>query len=198
MQRKVGTWVQLDKEGKPIKLAITIDAAAMNSLDQGHGEQGGMMMSSLSIPFPAKAGVTPFTHALIDWNPHGHEPAGIYDKPHFDFHFCIQSEADRLLIPPYETDSTKFLIYPAMDYLPANYFITAGGMPQMGCHAVDVTSPELHGDLFTQTFIYGTYDGKVTFYEPMITKAFIDANLSFERSIPTPSKFQNSGIIQLK
>ena len=197
-QGKVVTWVQLDKSGKPEKLAITIDAAAMNSLDPGNEGPDEGEMNSLSIGFPNKAGVTPFTHALLEWNPHGHEPAGIYDKPHFDFHFYMQSEGERLQIPPYGVDSSKFLNFPAMDYLPANYFTIPGGVPEMGTHWVDVTSPELHGALFTQTFIYGTYDGKVTFYEPMMTKAFIDANSSFERPIPAPAKFKTAGYYPTK
>ena len=63
----------------------------------------------------------------------------------------------------------------------------------MGCHWIDFTSPELNGQLFTQTFIYGSYDGKVIFYEPMITEAFIKANSNFERAIPQPVKFQKTG-----
>ena len=197
-QGKATTWVQLDKNGKPEKLAITIDAAAMNSLDPGSDAPGEDEMNSVSIPFPNKAGVTPFTHALIDWNPHGHEPAGIYDQPHFDFHFYMESEAEHLTIPLYQQDSSKFLNYPAPEYLPANYFNAGGGVPQMGCHWIDVTSPELHGQLFTQTFLYGSYNGNVTFYEPMITKAFIDANSSFERQIPVPSKFKIAGYYPTK
>ena len=196
-QGKAASWIQLDKNGQPEKIAITIDAAAMNSLDPGTGETG-EDMNSVSIPLPQKASVTPFTHALIDWNPHGHEPAGIYDKPHFDFHFYMQSEAERLQIPLYQQDSSKFLNYPAPAYLPANYFNAGGGVPQMGCHWIDVTSPEIHGQPFTQTFLYGSYDGKVTFYEPMITKAFIDANSSFERSIPVPAKFKTAGYYPTK
>jgi len=189
---KAWTWLQTDKDGHPSKLAIAIDAAALSSLDPGAGESH-EPTDEISLKLPAKASITPFTHALLEWNPHGHEPAGIYDQPHFDFHFYIQSEADRLAIPPYQQDSSKFLRYPPAGYLPATYFTVPGGVPEMGAHWVDATSPELNGQLFTQTFLYGTYDSKVTFYEPMITKAFIDANASFQRSIPQPAKYQQSG-----
>lgn len=63
----------------------------------------------------------------------------------------------------------------------------------MGKHWVDSTSPELNGQPFTQTFIYGTYNGKVTFYEPMITLDFLKDNDSFVRSIPQPEKFRKTG-----
>ena len=43
-----------------------------------------------------------------------------------------------------------------------------------------------------------SYDGKIVFYEPMITKAFLDANTSFERAVPTPAKFQKNGYYPTK
>ena len=68
----------------------------------------------------------------------------------------------------------------------------------MGTHWIVVTSGELNGQPFNQTFIYGTYNGRVTFYEPMITKAFIDANPNFSRTIPVPQKFQETGYYPTK
>jgi hypothetical protein len=68
----------------------------------------------------------------------------------------------------------------------------------MGVHWLDFTSPELSGAQFTQTFIYGSYDGKVTFYEPMITEAFILANSGFVRTIPQPAKVQVTGYYPTK
>ena len=63
----------------------------------------------------------------------------------------------------------------------------------MGAHWIDVTSPEISGAPFTQTFIYGSFDGRVTFYEPMITLDFLKNNSNFERAIPQPAKVQKSG-----
>jgi len=189
---KAWTWLQTDKDGKPEKIAIAIDEAALTSLDPGTDESH-EATDELSLKFHSKAAITPFSHALLEWNPHGHEPAGVYDKPHFDFHFYIQPEAERLAIPAYAVDSSKFLIFPAPGYMPDLYVSGPGGVPQMGTHWIDVTTPELNGHPFTQTFLYGSYDGKVTFYEPMITKAFLDANPLFERSFPLPAKFTMGG-----
>jgi hypothetical protein len=189
---KAWTWLQTNKDGQPEMLAIAIDQAALSTLDPGTDESH-EAQDGISLKLHPKASITPFTHALLEWNPHGHEPAGVYDKPHFDFHFYIQSEADRLAIPPYAQDSSKFLLFPAPGYLPGTYVPVPGGVPEMGTHWVDVTTPELHGQPFTQTFLYGSYDSKVTFYEPMITKAFLDANASFERAIPQPAKYKTSG-----
>jgi hypothetical protein len=47
--------------------------------------------------------------------------------------------------------------------------------PQMGNQLVDPGAPEFHGAPFTRTFIYGAYDGRITFFEPMITTASLMA-----------------------
>jgi hypothetical protein len=78
------------------------------------------------------------------------------------------------------------------------YVPVPGGVPQMGTHWVDVTTPELNGGTFTQTFLYGTYNGNVTFYEPMITKTFLDNNSSYQRSFPVPAKFKKDGYYPTK
>lgn len=196
---KAWTWIQVDKNDKPERIGISIDAEAMNSLDPGDDHTGGHNHNNaLSLAFHPKANVTPFEHALLDWNPHGHEPEGVYTLPHFDFHFYMTSEADRKAIPPYEVDNTGFLKFPAEGYMPAIYVPTPGGVPQMGTHWIDVTTPEINGGTFTQTFLYGTYNNEVTFYEPMITKAFLDANSSFARDFPVPVKFKKTGYYPTK
>lgn len=192
---KAWTWYEVDAANNPVQLAIAMDDAAMNSLDTlapnapGHHHE-----NSLSLKLHPKAGEnTPFSHVLLDWNPKGHEPAPIYDKPHFDCHFYIQSEADRVAIPPYDQAKAKFDNAPGQGYMPATYINPGGGVPQMGAHWIDVTTPELNGQPFTQTFLMGSYDGKVTFWEPMITEAFVKANPTFERSIPQPMKYEKAG-----
>ena len=196
---KAWTWVQVDKDNKPERIGIAIDEEAMNSLDPGDDHNGGHNHNNaLSLAFHPRAGVTPFAHALLDWNPHGHEPEGVYTLPHFDFHFYMTTEAERKAIPPFEVDNTGFLKFPAEGHMPAIYAPVPGGVPQMGTHWIDVTTPELNGGTFTQTFIYGTYNSEVTFYEPMITKAFLDANPSFIRDFPVPAKFKKAGYYPTK
>lgn len=196
---KAWTWIETDDHNKPERIGISIDDEAMNSLDPGQsGEGGHNHENSLSLQFHPKISLTPFTHALLDWNPHGHEPAGLYDKPHFDFHFYIIPESERKAIPPYQIDSTGFLNFPAPAYMPATYVPSPGGVPQMGTHWIDYTSPEFNGQPFTQTFLYGSYNGKVAFYEPMITKAFLDANATFERPFGVPATFKESGYYPTK
>jgi hypothetical protein len=68
----------------------------------------------------------------------------------------------------------------------------------MDAHWIDVTSPELNGQPFTQIFLYGSFDGKVNFYEPMITMDFLKNNNNFEGNIPQPAKVQKSGYYPTK
>ena len=119
---------------------------------------------------------SPFTYVLNNWNPHGHMPPGIYDKPHFDVHFYMNPNEERLAIRPGPCDA---LVHcddyelgknlPEAKYLHPDFADLDAIEPAMGNHLADLTSPEHHGEPFTHTFIYGTWDGEVTFLEPMVT-----------------------------
>jgi hypothetical protein len=197
---KAWTWVQVDNEGNPLRLAVTLNDAVLNSVPAGNGSSSGhdMMDNMWTLKFHPKAGVTEFNHVGMGWNPNGHEPEHIYDQPHFDFHFYMMTPDEVAAIPTYDQAKAKFDNWPAATYFPANYFNAGGGVPMMGAHWVDPTSHEFHGQLFTETFIFGSYEGKVTFYEPMITLAFLKNNNNFERGIPQPSKVQKSGYYPTK
>ena len=189
------TWVQISNTGNPEKLAVVLTDEALNSVPvggngdgHGHGDE-----NAWTLKLHPKASVTPFDHVGLGWNPIGHEPEPIYGKPHFDFHFYMMTSQEVNAIPPYEVDSTGFKNWPAPGYFPATYFNPGGGVPKMGAHWIDATSPELNGQPFTQTFIYGGYAGKVSFYEPMITLEFLKNTNNFERAIPQPAKVQKSG-----
>lgn len=195
---KAWTWIQLGNDGNPQRLAVTLTDEALNSVPVGAGGHSGEhnhsnMDNNWILKFHPKAGITPFNHMGMGWNPIGHEPEPIYGKAHFDFHFYMTTPEAVAAIPPYEVDSSKFKNWPAPTYFPPTYFNAGGGVPQMGAHWVDVTSGEFNGQPFTQTFIYGSYDGKVTFYEPMITLDFLKQNSNFERSVPQPAKVQKTG-----
>jgi hypothetical protein len=193
---KAWTWVKTDKQGNPLKVGITLDAQAMNTVPIGNNGSGHNHGTGNDwvVKFSDVAGaIVPFNFVGLNWNPNGHEPEHIYDKPHFDFHFYSQTPEEVMAIPAYEVDSAKFKNVPAADYFPANYINPGGGIPMMGAHWLDVTSGELNGKPFTETFIFGSYDGKVTFYEPMITHEFLKSQTNYERVIPAPAKFQKDG-----
>jgi hypothetical protein len=193
---KAWTWVQLKDDGTPERLAITINDAAMNSVPTGNpGGEGGhnMLEDSYVLNLHPKASATLFKHIWLNWNPAGHEPPGIYDLPHFDIHYYMISNAEREAM-----ENDKIGLLPDASYFPTNYISPGLGVPQMGNHWIDATAPELHGATFTETFIMGSYDSKVIFYEPMITKAFLKSANNFERAIPQPAKFQKTGYYPTK
>lgn len=176
--------------GRPVELGIAVTEAAMTGLPANDHSLPGVMtmpdghaMFEHSLTFPAD-NPTPFRHAVLNWNPAGHEPPGVYDKPHFDFHFYMIDEAERHAIVPDDPGfDEKAERHPKADELPAGYVPTPA-VPMMGTHWLDPAAPELNRGTFTQTFIAGSWDGRATFLEPMITKAFLESRPDFTARIP--------------
>jgi hypothetical protein len=194
---KAWSQVRLNKDGVPQQLSLVLNDDVLNTVPiggEGDGHDG--HGNDLFIPLHNKAiESTPFKTIMLNWNKNGHEPAGIYTLPHFDFHFYTTPESE---VMGY-TDTVKMdHNLPAAAYVPPTYIAPGPGIPMMGKHYIDVTSPELNGQTFTQTFLYGSYDSKVVFMEPMITLAFLKNTTSFERAIPQPSKYQQSGYYPTK
>ncbi|MGZ3840249.1 MAG: hypothetical protein ACXVMS_03560 [Flavisolibacter sp.] len=191
---KAWSSVRLAKDGTPQQVILSLSNTALNSVVTGSdAPDEGPENTFLVNLHPKAASYTPFTFIMLDWNPHGHEPAGVYDRPHFDMHFYMTPSSEVLNY----TDMAKLNHDPAPDYLPLNH-VPGAPVPLMGKHWVDITSPEFHGLPFTQTFIYGSYDGDVVFYEPMITLDFLKSTSAFERPIPQPARFKKAGYYPTK
>lgn len=181
------SWVNITHSGKPLAIGVEITDGALTNLPQDPND---FAAATFVLRLHQKAmAVTPFDHIVIDWNVHGHEPVGIYDRPHFDFHFYKISLADQMAIPPYEVDPTGFDAPVPAGYLPPIYVKIPAGVPAMGSHWFDPTSPEWNGEIFTSTFIYGTYNGHVTFEEPMITLETLQSGAMIQKDIPQPMYF---------
>lgn len=176
-------WVSVDLNGDPTGVGINLSEKALSKLPSES--------SSFVLQFPKTKGLNFYTHALIDWNPVGHEPPGVYDVPHFDFHFYIIPESERLAIGP--NDLTEFANAPAAKYIPPLYLQTPGGVPQMGAHWVDLLAPEFNGGKFTKTFIWGSYDGNFIFWEPMVTLEYLLSHPDDLESLRQPLAFQRDG-----
>lgn len=188
------SWIETDDARTVKTIGITFQKSAFNNLPAD-------AEAEYILRLPLEKVITPFQTVVLDWNPHGHAPEHIYDKPHFDLHFYLMEESERLTIPEYATDSTKYLKFPGADYLPTNYVPIPGGEAEMGTHWVDLTSPELSAtnpQVFGQTFVYGSYNGNVTFYEPMATLAYLTTVTAFSRDIPQPLKYGKTGYYPTK
>ena len=185
------TWVNITHDGKPLAIGVEMTDGALTNLPQDPND---VAAATFMLPLHQKAqAVTPFDHVVIDWNVNGHPPVGVYDVPHFDFHFYKISVATQMAIPPYNVDPTGFDVPIPAGYMPPIYVRIPEGVPQMGAHWFDPTSPEWHGGGFTSTFIYGTYNGHVIFDEPMITLATLQSGNTIQKDIPQPQYFDPSG-----
>jgi hypothetical protein len=184
--------------GAPAEVGVALSEAAFAGLP-ADGAAGGMPMPDghhtyVSILQMPARNPTPYRFVALDWNPAGHMPPGIYDQPHFDFHFFSTTEAARGAIVPTDPEfDAKGERVPGAELLPAGYTKLPGAVPLMGAHWVDPTSPELNGQLFTRTFLYGTWDGELIFAEPMVTKAFLEAKPDFRAPIATPARYAAAG-----
>jgi Domain of unknown function (DUF5602) len=179
-----------------LEMGVEIPAEVINSLPAED--------KALILDFPVQAKNTPYSYIMLDWNPHGHEPAGIYDKPHFDFHFYIQDLDEVMAINPgpcggLDCDAYQRAMKPLPgQYLPQGYMNVGSVVPYMGNHLVNPASPEFQGTSFTRTFLYGVYDGQITFMEPMITKTSIVSGGDQCTAIPQPSQYAINGYYPTK
>lgn len=176
------SWAQLDERGIPTSVGITLTEAALQGLP-ADVTPGLIWMVEYVLALPKDVPQLPFDHIGVNWNPRGHMPDGIYNSPHFDFHFYTVDPEYRSRITARGEDIDRCRTAPLAGFVPDAYVYADGAEePGMGGHWVDPRSHEFHGQLFSTTFIYGAHDGKVIFYEPMITKAVLEQKE--DRSIP--------------
>lgn len=186
----VVSYVEAD-DGVPTAIGVMIDEQVLTSLPQH--------MHEVDLNITTTIAHTPYNHVSFGWNPHGHEPPGVYDIPHFDLHFYLMTEGERNAITPTDPEfAAKAAKIPEARYIPAGYIQTPGGVPRMGAHWVDPASPEFTGVGFSRTFIYGFWNGEMNFLEPMITKTFLESvkamsGQSVTISIPQPQAFAKTG-----
>lgn len=181
------TWVKTDSQGRPVSIGITLTESALGGLptEGGHSCCDGPQWT---LPLPKDASSGPVQHVVVNWNPQGHPPEGVYTVPHFDFHFYTISEAERLKIKDAPEADAHGTLPPPSEQLPEGYIQAPGVVGAMGCHWIDAKAPELNGVPFTATFLYGSYDGKVTFIEPMITRAVLESKVNRTLTVKAPAK----------
>ncbi|HEV2641962.1 MAG TPA: DUF5602 domain-containing protein, partial [Candidatus Elarobacter sp.] len=191
-------WLQTDATGAPAALGLSMTEGALSGLPTtAPGPSPTALM--VTLPLPAEAAVTGFDHAVLGWNPNGHEPPQLYGAPHFDLHFYLVNSATQMAILPSDPQfATKAANFPSANFVPAGYVPPPGpavgnAVPQMGVHWTSTSAPELNGQPFTNTFIYGSWDGKFIFLEPMITKAYLQTQPNTTQAIPQPAAWAAAG-----
>src|SRR6185369_10294388 len=113
----VRTYVVLDQKngGAPVEIGVAMSEDALQGLPAPMPGPG-MQMNMYILDLPAQ-NPTPYQFVQFDWNPAGHEPAGVYDQPHFDFHFYRVPKSVRDGIVPSDPNfATKAASYPANQF----------------------------------------------------------------------------------
>lgn len=165
------TFVTLDASDEPVALGVAFTPDALSGLPAGDGDPQTHDGTHLHLSLPEE-NPTNFQWVGLDWNPDGHPPEGIYTVEHFDFHFYLMDEASVEQIPfgvaAYDIpDEQRPTGYVTADELGVPRIIEPG----MGEHLIDPSSPELSGEPFTHTNIYGVYDPSI---DPSSPDGFLD------------------------
>ncbi|ELR96677.1 DUF5602 domain-containing protein [Gloeocapsa sp. PCC 73106] len=182
----IQTYVTLNEQKYPTEIGVMFTQASLSGLPTTPIEY------ELSLPSEALAST--FRYVIVSWNPQGHEPIGIYDVPHFDFHFYSLSSEARQKITAMGEDLVRVSKPPLKEFMPFGY-IPEGTppAPKEGNHWINSYSSEFQGKAFTHTLIYGTYDGAIVFIEPMLTKALLETKPKLKELINLPQEFAQTG-----
>lgn len=216
----VHTFARFDGEGAPLAIGVSFSADVLGGLP---GERTDahrcfdldgdatiepdtecLATHERVLPLPSEVGRRadiPFKWVLLNWNPVGHIPPHVYDRPHFDIHYYIDAIENAFALVPgpcgpelLRCDQFERATVPVSpDYVPAEFRNVGAAVPAMGNHLIDVDGSEFHGTPFTRTWIYGAYDGRVTFWEEMVTVDFLAGRPDVCFDIRTPSAYEAAG-----
>jgi hypothetical protein len=196
----VASYAEFDGAGAPKTIGVVFSAGALDALptapSDGHrcfdANNDGVIDTPSEcsawhervLPVPSEASRrpdVPFKWALLNWNPNGHIPKGVFDKPHFDVHFYIEP-IENIFALQRGTCGLEFLRCDQFalarkpvprNYVPPNFQDLGVAAPAMGNHLLDPTTHEFHGEPFTRHWIYGVYDGRVIFWEEMLALSYM-------------------------
>lgn len=215
------TYLDLDANGRPAAIGIVLSEGALAGLPplknatsrcfdlngnggiDGANECEGDLELALSMPpSAAERGDIPIRWVGVNWNAEGHPPAA-WSVPHFDFHFYIASFNEVALIRVggcnffINCDDRELALQPvAGQYVAADHIDVGATVSRMGNHLIDARTPELADPPergFTHTWIYGAYGGHITFYEPMITLAYLLSRPDVCTPIRQPAAWEEAG-----
>jgi hypothetical protein len=196
----VSSYAELNGKGEPAAIGVVFSPTALDGLPEGGSDhhhcvdrnKNGTIDHATEciptfehvIPLPdavARRADIPFKWVLLNWNPVGHIPPGIYDVPHFDVHFFMEPIANVFALRSglcgpefFSCDQFEVAKRPVpLNYIHSDYRDVDAVVPAMGNHLIDVTGAEFNKQPFTRSWIYGAYGGRVIFYEEMVTRAFL-------------------------
>lgn len=178
----IRTFVTLDSQDSPTAIGVTFTEQALSSLPS--------IPTEYELALPSQASASAYRYVVLSWNPQGHGPIGIYDVPHFDFHFYSISSEERQKITAVGEDLARVSKVPPPEFLPNGYVLEpTAPAPKEGRHWMNSNSPEFQGQPFTKTFIYGTYEGEIVFAEPMLTSTLLEEKPTITEPISLPNAY---------
>lgn len=208
----IRTWVTVDqKSGEPRSIGVTLSESALSGLpaDTSQPQKDSLKLRLMDggpnhtfeyeVKFPPEAAETAFRHMGFNWNPEGHGPKGMFTKPHFDVHFYMATPEYRhsIVVDIQEADPTNVKLSnlePPVEFLPPDYKLAPNtAEPRMGSHYADVTSQQLIPGNFSNIFLIGVHDGNVLFWEPMITREYLQTRPNFTAKLKVPEAYPVSG-----
>ncbi len=216
----VTSFARFNRKREPLAIGVVFSAGTLNSLPTERSDEhrcfdhngDGVIQSDPEclpthervIPLPTEASRRsdiPFKWVLLNWNPTGHAPPHVYGLPHFDLHFYIEPIENIFALMPgpcgeefLRCDQFERAVRPVpANFLPQDYQNVGAAVPAMGNHLMDLSAPEFHGQKFARTWVFGSYDGRITFYEEMVTRDFLAGRPNVCFDIKSPPAVEVSG-----
>ena len=174
------SFMRLDANGDPDTIGVVFDSAFLVGLP--------MQDTFLTVSLGSQATGTIYTHLYFDFVHMGHEPAGVFDTAHFDFHWYFMSAQERMLIPPAVDTYTV-----AATLLPPDYDKATESVQMMGVHYADTTAPEFQGGQFDIAMVYGFHEGVFTFYDLMVTRHWLLTQPDTVHTLKLPATYPQPG-----
>lgn len=174
---------------EPESVAVVMSQDALQNLPDVQGEK---MVWEFSLPMPEVGPNTGYNHVVLDWNPVGHVPEGIFNVPHFDVHFYLISGEEREAITFHGSGRELAMKAPDPQLVPAGYVIPPdAAVDRMGMHGLDPAGREFNGQPFTHNFIYGYHKGELMFVEPMVSLAFLQSLPDATSQVKKPERYSH-------
>lgn len=216
----VSTYAELNAQGEPAAVGVVFSPGALDGLptdgsDYHHcfdRNQDGTVDRTTEcihsyeyvLPLPdavARRADVPFRWVLLNWNPAGHIPHGVYDVPHFDVHFYMEPIAKIFALQAgpcgpelMRCDQYAIAKQPVpSDYVHPDFRDVDGVVPAMGNHLIDLAGPEFAKQPFTRSWIFGAYGGRITFWEEMVAHRTLAAKPQSCSPIKQPKAVATGG-----
>lgn len=179
--------VTANASNEPESVSVVMNRDALNGLPEANADKPAW---EFPLPMPESGPPTGYAHVLLDWNPAGHLPDGVYSVPHFDMHFYLIDNEAREAITFHGQNRHLALATPDPQVVPEGYVIPPdAAVERMGMHGLDPAGREFQGEPFSHNFIYGYYQGKLMFLEPMVSLTFLESLAASTTPIKKPQRY---------